>query len=110
MVDSGLINYCERQSRDGSPKSRRLAEASVSILKLSSQLPSIGDRSIESVILELYPGYLDQKIQAMSRSFLTSTTVDKINLSKLKERQTKLLKITVSMGLGTRIIMRLGCV
>ena len=49
---------------------------------------------------ELYPGYLGQKnIQPMSRSFLTSTTVDKINLTKLKERQTKLLNITVSMGL-----------
>jgi len=83
-----------------------LAEASVSILKLSTQLPSIGETSIESVIMELYPGYLDQKnIQAMSRSFLTSTTVDKINLSKLKERQTKLLKITVSMGLGIGFII-----
>jgi tetratricopeptide (TPR) repeat protein len=106
MVDLGLISYCERQSRDGSPKSRRLAEASVSILKLSTQLPSIGETSIESVIMELYPGYLDQKnIQAMSRSFLTSTTVDKINLSKLKERQTKLLKITVSMGL---VLLQIG--
>jgi len=106
MVDPGFISYCERQTRDGTPKIRRLAEVSVCILKLSQQLPIVDGVPVESVILELYPGYQDQKAglrnlksQGPSRAFLTSTTVDKINLARLKERQSKLLEITVSMGL-----------
>jgi len=106
MVDPGFISYCERQTRDGTPKIRRLAEVSVCILKLSKQLPIVDGVPVESVIMELYPGYQDQKAglrnpksQGPSRAFLTSTTVDKINLTRLKERQSKLLEITVSMGL-----------
>merc|ERR1712212_917384 len=104
MVDPGLISYCERQSRDGSPKSRRLAEASVCTLKLSKKLESVNGVSIESVILELFPGYLDQKnrtrkVQPDSRAFLTSTTIGKINLSKLTERQLKLVDLTISVSL-----------
>merc|ERR1712212_812821 len=79
---------------------------SVIILKLSQQLPIVDGVSVESVIIELYPGYQNQKTgnrntktQGPSRAFLTSTTVDKINLARLKERQSKLLEITVSMGL-----------
>ena len=61
MVDPGFISYCERQTRDGTPKIRRLAEVSVCILKLSQQLPIVDGVPVESVILELYPGYQDQK-------------------------------------------------
>ena len=158
MVDPGFISYCERQTRDGTPKIRRLAEVSVCILKLSQQLPIVDGVPVESVIIELYPGYQDQKAglrnlksqewyhiddvivitsimskwvarrkkidlviritildfylfraacptastissilsdwlslenisKGPSRAFLTSTTVDKINLARLKERQ-----------------------
>ena len=61
MVDPGFISYCERQTRDGTPKIRRLAEVSVCILKLSKQLPIVDEVPVESVIMELYPGYQDQK-------------------------------------------------
>ena len=61
MVDPGFISYCERQTRDGTPKIRRLAEVSVCILKLSQQLPIVDGVPVESVIIELYPGYQDQK-------------------------------------------------
>jgi len=106
MVDPGLINYCERQTRDGTPKVRRLAEASVSVMKLVSKLTDQGPkRAVEEVVLDLYPGYLDQKngthkAQAESRHFLTSSKVDRINVAKLKERQTKLLKVIVTVALG----------
>ena len=85
---------------------RRLAEASVSVMKLVSRLSDQGPKSaVEEVVLELYPGYLDQKngthkAQAESRHFLTSSKVDRINVAKLKERQTKLLKVIVTVALG----------
>ena len=85
---------------------RRLAEASVSVMKLVSKLSDQGPKSaVEEVVLELYPGYLDQKngthkAQAESRHFLTSSKVDRINVTKLKERQTKLLKVIVTVALG----------
>jgi len=106
MVDPGLINYCERQTRDGTPKVRRLAEASVSAMRLVSRLPDpVAKGAVESVVLELYPGYLDQKngthkAQAESRHFLTSSKVDRINGAKLKERQMKLLNVIVQVALG----------
>ena len=105
MVESGLISYCGRQARDGTPKIRRLAEASVSILKLSPQLPKIGNIEIENVIMELYPGYAEQRKgeqrqMPQSVSFLTSTTKNKINEQNLRERQLRLLQVTVSMALG----------
>ena len=62
MVDPGLINYCERQSRDGTPKVRRLAEAACAVMRLASR--SLGEganAAVERCVLELYPGYLDQK-------------------------------------------------
>ena len=105
MVDPGLINYCERQSRDGSPKVRRLAEVSVSAMRLVSKLSDAdANAAVEAVVLELYPGYLDQKngtrkAQAESRQFLTSSKIDRINVVILKERQMKLIKVLVSVGL-----------
>ena len=70
MVDSGLISYCERQTRDGSPKSRRLAEASVCILKLSKQLASVSGVSVESVIMAMiqYLSYLFDKRSLNSKN------------------------------------------
>ena len=40
------------------------------------------------------------KMQPQSSSFLTSATIDKLNLNKLKERQSKLMGLALSMGLG----------
>ena len=75
-------------------------------MKLVSKLTDQGPkRAVEEVVLDLYPGYLDQKngthkAQAESRHFLTSSKVDRINVAKLKERQTKLLKVIVTVALG----------
>ena len=75
-------------------------------MKLVSKLTDQGPKkAVEEVVLDLYPGYLDQKngthkAQAESRHFLTSSKVDRINVAKLKERQTKLLKVIVTVALG----------
>ena len=50
MVETGLISFCERQARDGTQKTRRLAEASVAILKLAPKHPKIGSIKVEDII------------------------------------------------------------
>jgi len=102
MVESGLISYCARQARDGTPKDRRLAEAAVCILKLAPQQPSVRGRSVEQVITELYPGYLDPRKGGANQtvSFLTTSTKNKINEENLKKRQEQLLEVSVSMALA----------
>ena len=63
--DEGLANYCIRQARDGTAKQRRLAEASVCLLKLTKILPAVGDINIEEAIGQLNPEYLE-KIRSSS--------------------------------------------
>lgn len=63
--DEGLANYCIRQARDGTAKQRRLAEASVCLLKLNKITTAVGAINIEEAIGQLNPEYLE-KIRSSS--------------------------------------------
>lgn len=82
-------------------KTRRLAEASVAILKLAPKHPKIGSIKVEDIIQQLYPDYTEQrKGSEKSVSFITSSTKSKLNEMELRKRQLKLLEVTLSMALG----------
>jgi len=107
MVESGLISYCARQARDGTSKTPvgRLAEAAVCLLKLAAQMPKVGDVAVEQAVIELYPGFLEQRKggpcppPGQSLAFLTSTRKSEINSAQLRRRQSRLRQISEVMAL-----------
>jgi len=103
--DEGLANYCIRQARDGTAKQRRLAEASVCLLKLTKILPAVGDINIEEAIGQLNPEYLE-KIRSSSMlppktvTFITSSTKARMNQENLLMKQEKLLELSTVSALA----------
>ena len=82
--DEGLANYCIRQARDGTVKQRRLAEASVCLLKLTKILgetKAMGETNIGEAIGQLYPEYLESLLSRAAYAEKKKTSSIKTSVS-----------------------------